>query len=333
MNFNFGKAVINLPASVLNCADATAEQLRVLLWLSSDPSLAQKTAQLAKLADCSQKAARSAIAFWAKHGILTDENEAIPTMADLSGTPAIVQSKPLEDKKKLLQRADELPSYTTTELNALLEKRESLRGLVDEAQQILGKIFNPSELNILIGMHDYLGMQEESIVLLLAHCRNVGKTNLRSIEKYAYKLVDREITEPDALEEEFRIVEALQGFEGEVRRLFGMGKRALTTRESKLLRAWTEFGFGIDAVTKAYEMTVHATNEPSMPYANSILERWHADGLHTLAEIEQAEATKKASPQKTGKQEPTLGNSFDTDDFFEAALRRSFANADNNEQK
>ena len=273
--------------------------------------------------------AKAAITFWTKRGVLTAEDAAISTMADLSDTPPIVTSKAVERKKTLLQRADELPSYTTTELNALLEKRESLRGLVDEAQQILGKMFNPSELNILIGMHDYLGMQEESIVLLLAHCRNIGKTNLRAIEKYAYKLVDREITAPEALEEEFRIAEALQSFEGEVRRLFGMGKRALTTRESKLMRAWTEFGFGIDAVTKAYEMTVHATNEPSMPYTNSILERWHADGLHTLEEIEQAEAAKKEKTgnKKASTQENTLGNSFDTDDFFEAALRRSFANA------
>lgn len=329
MNFNYGNAVLNLPVSVLNASDATAAQLRVLLWLASDLSLTQKPAQLAKLSDCTQKEVKSALAFWKSHGVLTDDATAITTMADLSDAPPVIQAA--TGKKKLLQRADELPSYTTTELNTLLEKRESVRSLVDEAQNILGKIFNPSELNILIGMLDYLGMKEESIVLLLAHCRNIGKTNLRSIEKYAYKLVDREITEPEALEEEFRTVEAMQGFEGEIRRLFGMKSRALTTRESKLMRAWAEFGYGIDVITKAYEMTVHATNEPSMPYANSIIERWHADGLKTIEEIEAAESEKKekAAAKKAGKTgEPVLGSSFDIDDFFEAALRRSYAEKD-----
>ena len=334
MNLNFGNAVLCLPASVLSQSDATAEQMRVLLWLTSDLTLSQKPAQLAKLADCTQKAVKEAIAFWTKCGILVSEGAAVTAMADLSDAPPVI-IKASESKKKLLQRADELPSYTTTELNALLEKRASVRALVDEAQKLLGKMFNPSELNILIGMLDYLGMKEESIVLLLAHCRNIGKTNLRAIEKYAYKLVDREITEPDALEEEFRTVEALQGFEWEVRRLFGMKSRALTTRESKLMRAWVEFGYGIDVVTKAYEMTINATSEPSMPYANSIIERWHADGLNTLEEIEKAEAEnkEKANGKKTGKaNETSLGNSFDTDDFFEAALRRSFAQSNDDKK-
>lgn len=331
MNLNFGNAVINLPASVLCQSDATAEQLRVLLWLASDPSLSQKTSQLAKLADCTQKTAKEAINYWASRGVLTADGAAVTAMADLSGEPTVLSPAPV--KKKLLHRADELPTYNTAELTALMEKRASVRALVNEAQQILGKLFNPSELNILVGMLDYLGMREESIVLLLAHCRNIGKTNLRSIEKYAYKMVDRGITEPDAMEEEIRTLEAMQSFEGEVRRLFGMKSRALTTRESKLLRAWVELGYGIDVVTKAYEMTVNATNEPSMPYANSIIERWHADGLHTLEEIERAEAEQKEKKanKKDGKPVGTvLGNSFDTDDFFEAAMRRSFANSDGN---
>lgn len=335
MNFLYGNAVLNLPASVLTCTDATAEQFRVLLWLASDPTLAQKPAQLAKLADCTQKEAKTAIAFWCTHGVMTSDSMTVLTMADLSAD-APVKTDAQKPPKKRLERADELPNYTTTELNALLEKRESLRALVDAAQQILGKLFNPSELNILIGMHDYLGMKEESVALLLGYCRNIGKTNLRAIEKFAYKMVDRGITEPDAMEEEIRTLEAMYGFEGEVRRLFGMKARALTTRENKLLRAWVEFGYGIDVVTKAYEMTIAATNEPSMPYANSIIERWHADGLKTLDEIEQAEATKseKANSKKAGKPKGNvLGNSFDTDDFFQAALARSFADPNGGEPK
>lgn len=331
MNFNFGHAVLNLPASVLSLTDATAVQLRVLLWLASDLTLADKPRQLAKKASCSQKEATDALLFWASCGVLIRDG-AIPTMA----TPADLSTFPGEiPQHKLLHRANELPIYSSEELTALLEKRISVRALVDEAQQILGKIFNPSELNILVGMLDYLGMKEESIILLLAHSAKIGKTNLRSIEKYAYQLVDRGITEPDALEEEFRTVEAMQGFEGEVRRLFGMKSRALTTQESKMLRSWIQFGYGIDVVTHAYELTVNATGEASVPYANSILERWNADGLHTIEEIKCHDEAKrqKKTAKKGGKTSSSsdLGNSFDTDDFFEAALRRSFAVPEGND--
>ena len=77
-------------------------------------------------------------------------------------------------------------------------------------------------------------------------------------------------------------------------------------------------------------MTVTATGDASLPYTNSILERWNAEGLKTAEEIDasierESEARAKQKGAKTKAQESgTLGNSFDTDDYFEAALKRSF---------
>lgn len=344
MKFNYQQEVLVLPASILN-AGADPAQLRVLLWLASDASLARKVRQLAKLAECDADTARDALRFWQEAGVLTDaEAEALPAMASAEPAPKKETPKPKEEKRTLVRRADELPTYTSVELADLLEARASVRVLVDEAQRILGKLFNPSELNILVGMLDYLALSEESILLLLAHCKKIGKTNLRAIEKYAYSLVDRGITEPAALEEEICILEELHSFEGEIRTLFGMKSRALTTRESTMLRAWRSFGYGIEIVRLAYELTVNATSEPSLPYANAILERWNAEGLRNEEEIRKSleessgEAQgardrgrgrsgrngKRGTGEKTDLGKPALGNSFDTDDFFEAALQRSF---------
>ena len=317
-----------LPGSLLSCCDnATAAQMRVLLWLASDLSLAQKPKQLAKLAGCDAKALQAALDFWVTAGVLLAEEReaaALPAMADVVPTaPAAMEDV---SPKKHLQRADELPNYTATELAELMEQRAGVRALVDEAQHILGKIFNMSDVNILIGMLDYLGMSEESVLMLLAHCVRIEKKGLRAIEKYAIRLADRGITEPAALEEEFRVLEALHSFEGQVRAMFGMKSRALTARESKILRGWLSFGYGIDVVRLAYERTVNATNEPSVFYANAILERWHSEGLNTAEAIEAAlaeEASKKEAAIGENGQS-ILGNSFDTDDFFEAALQRSF---------
>lgn len=331
MKFNYQQEVLVIPASVLT-AGADATQLRVLLWLASDTTLLRKTRQLAKLADCDADAARAAIAFWQRAGVIAQEagEDSVPAMASAEADSSIAvetaeksaevgQGGKSAEKRTLLRRADELPSYTQEELGNLLEARASLRVLMDEAQRTMGKMFNTMETNILVGMLDYLGMPEESILLLLAHCVRIGKDSMRAVEKYAISLVDRGIREPAALEEEIRVLEALHSFEGEVRKLFGMGKRALTTREKKMLRAWTELGYGIEAVQLAYEVTVHATKEPSVPYTNAILERWNAEGLHTEEEIRRS----LEKPKKRVK-EPTFGNSFDTDDFFEAALKRSF---------
>ncbi len=320
MKWNYGHEVLTVPASVLTKTGADAVQLRVLLWLASDLSLTEKPVQLARLCDCDQKAARDAVRYWVEQGVLLKDGAekleaAVPAMAEVR--------EPVEKKTKkpVLRRADELPNYSTTELAELLEKRDGLRLVVDEAQRIIGKMFNPSEMNVLVGMLDYLAISEEGILMILAHCKKIGKTNLRSIEKYAISLADREITEPQALDEEFRTVEAMHSFEGEIRTIFGMKSRALTAKESKMLRAWVTYGYGVDVIRQAYEITVNATGEPSLPYANAILERWHAEGLNTLDDILRAIEAERA--EKSG--ETTLGKSFDTDDLFEAALKRSFS--------
>lgn len=327
MKLNFRQDVLVLPATVLSCCEtADAVSMRVLLWLASDLSLAQKPRQLAKLAGCKEKELRDVLDFWTEQGVLCADSlqdDSVAVMATPAAAPTGAQ-EPKTEKRTLVRRADTLPTYTSTELADMIEKRQGMRELIDEAQQILGKMFNPAEVNILVGMVDYLGMDEDCILLLLAHCKNLGKTNLRAIEKYAYSLVDVGVTDSAALEERIHHLEMMHTFEGEVRALFGMKSRALSAKEKRMLAAWNEHGYDIEIVKRAYEITVNATNEASPAYANAILERWYSEGLLTAEAIDARLAQEAA---KKGDGEVGFGNSFDTDDFFEAAIRRSFGDS------
>lgn len=325
MKLNFQQDVFVLPASVLShCGEADATAMRVLLWLASDLSLAEKPKQLAKLADCDVRAVKASLTFWQFAGVLVKESEedAIPVMAEATTAAKRTEKKTAAEpaeKKQLLQRADEMPVYTTDEITKMLETRATMRLLIDEAQREIGKMFNSNDINIIVGMKDYLGLSEEAILLILAHCKRIGKKTMRAAEQYAFSLVNRGISEAEQVNEAIRAAEVMHSFEGEVRALFGMKSRALTSRESKMLEKWISFGYGIDVVKLAYEMTVSATNEASVPYANAILERWNADGLQNLSQIQEALDAEKAKKEN----KPHEG-SFDTDDFFEAALKKGF---------
>ena len=76
LKWNYGQGVLVLPASVLS-ADATPQQLRVLLWLASDPTLSEKPAQLAKLADTDRATVQSSLEFWKSCDVLTTAGEEI----------------------------------------------------------------------------------------------------------------------------------------------------------------------------------------------------------------------------------------------------------------
>ena len=71
----------------------------------------------------------------------------------------------------------------------------------------------------------------------------------------------------------------------------------------------------------AYDITVDNTQSPSPSYANAILKKWNEAGLRTEDEVKAYLEDNKKQNSKTEKEG---GASFDTDDFFDAALRRTF---------
>ena len=143
---------------------------------------------------------------------------------------------------------------------------------------------------------------------------------MRYAEKMAISLYDEGITTLPALQECLKQKEQMEEVEGKIRTLFGMSSRALTTKERKQINTWLfTHHYGMDVITKAYEIAVDAIGKSSIPYTNSILERWAVAGLRTLEEIQKAEEARTAP-----KTPASPGNSFDTDDFFDAALKRSF---------
>lgn len=342
--WNYGQGVLVLPSTVPE-ADATPEQLRVLLWLASDPTLFAKPAQLARLAGADRDEIGEILDFWQSVGVLSDGKEvqeskkaqkkptksATDTKKATSATEAksTAEAKPAaEAKSAFLARADELPNYSTAELSDLLEKSQSLRMLVNEAQNIWGKVFNPYEAQLLVGLSDYLRLDNEYILLLLAHSKRIGKKSLREVERYALRLVDDGVTDAAALEEFVKRTEARRPLQGKIRAMFGLGSRSFTAKENAMLDNWISYGYGEDIIRRAYEITVGAINEPSLPYANSILERWHSEGLDTAAQIDA-----KLDAEREKKGQAVMTGSFDTDDFFEAALKRSYSTTDASTEK
>ncbi len=319
LKWNYGQSVLVLPASVLS-SDATAEQLRVLLWLAEDASLSGKPAQLAKLADVDKSALSDILDYWKSCGVLTDGKETEVVSSQKATKKKTTESVEKNPPKRVLQRADELPTYNTEELSDMMEKRASLRILLDACQNIFGKMFNPHEINILFGMVDYLKLEDEYILILLAHCKRLEIKSFRQVERYAISLIDKGITTADSLDAHLQEMEAAHQLEGTIRQMFGLKSRALTAKERGAIEKWASYGYGEDVIRRAYEITVNSTGNASIPYANSILERWHSEGLKTVEEIDQRQTEERA--EKEGK--TTFGNSFQTDDFFKAALEKSF---------
>ena len=315
IEFNFGTRVSVLPASVIDKLESASKlDLRVLFALSLSDNSSMTPAALAEKLGASEGDVSRSVEFWSRAGVINVASDTeIPTKTTIE-TKA--------EKSVVVRRSDEIPSYTTEELTAILSKRKETSFFVDECQKELGKIFNTREINIVLGLIDYLGMEFEYVLTLLKYCRGIGKRSMSYAEKLAFGFVDEGIDTPDALKARIEELEAIAQNENAVRRLFGLKARALTAKEKKFLSNWfVKFGFNIDVVEYAYEKTVSSTGEASLAYANKILERWRDEGLKTLDDIRRSDDEYKAKKAQESKDQQS--GSFDTDDFFEASLKRS----------
>ena len=299
-------AVVPVPADGSLWKNATRDQLALLLVLMAEGECTPQ--MLCEKSGVSEKNLESALKYWMDADILSVEGIAAGKGETYRAT---VTRRP--------DRAAELPHYNTDEAAKYLESHPAASNLIDCCQQELGKIFNTSEAEIVIGLLDYLSLDPEYILLLFAHCAKWGMKSLRYIEKMAITLHDAGIVTYDQLDLHLKKADRVSRVEYALRDLFGIGKRALIKRERDAFFRWVaEWEMPLDVITRAYEITVGSTKEPSVPYTNAILEKWHAKGLTTLEAVEEEEAQRNPASGKGG-----MGN-FDTDDFFEAALRRSY---------
>ena len=339
IHINYGQKTVALPAvdpAIL--ARATADDLRVLLCLCaadvppSGESMDELCAAVGRLAGCGAMTAAASVAFWRGIGVL----ELSGTVADTKmAPPAKVTSQPVAENVTVRRSADQLPHYTTSELADLLESRPEARENIDECHRIWGSLLNSQEINTILALSDYLGLEWDYILSLMARCvedmdKLGARHSMRYVEKQALAYYDEGIHTLDALQDKFRALDKLRSTEGHLRTLFGMGERKLTPRETKYFSTWLhEFGFDYEIIELAYNVAVDAKGEPKMSYINSVLANWNKDGLRTPEAIEEAQLLFRADRDRkrvaaTSKPASTeTDGSFNTENFFEAAVRRS----------
>ncbi len=325
----YGNQVFVLPQKVCSrLASATREELAVLLSVLAEPEFSPS--DRASALNLTEKMFLDALAVWQREGILSiteaGNTETVPAAKNTAaGKPA--EAAPVKTPaKKSVHTRKELPHYAAADAADYLEHHEEIKSLVDCCQNISGDMFSTAETEILIGMHDYLALSPEYIMLLFAHAKKLGKRSVRYVETLAIRFFDEGVTGYKELEERLQTIEKVDSAEQYIRQLFGLNSRALIAKEKAMVEKWIlTMRYDRSVIEKAYEVTISNTGKPSISYANAVLENWYKAGLGTLEEIEAsiAEYQKNKEAEKTGETRPA-GSSFDTDEFFEAALRRSY---------
>ena len=327
MKINYGTGVATLPTAALGSLDrATKADIKLLFLLCAEPNLLSGENSDECLGRISERVGISAaqvgasLAFWRGAGVLDIEDEG--ERAEPSVTASGAEDKPAADAETLsannspsaevtplpgtdaapvgkvtVTRArtrmlDEIPNYTSDELERFLTEQKDAANYLDECQSIWGGIFNQRDTAMVISLVNTWGFSWDYVLTLLAYGNkyfkerdNQGKS-LHFVYRLASNYHKEGILTDEALRQKFVEEEKLKDFEHRIRSMFGLGVRNLTPREKKYFSTWLyEYKYGPEVIEIAYNITVDTKGSPNMSYTNGILKNWYEEGLTTAEAI------------------------------------------------
>lgn len=287
--------LIIIPRDVLpHIKNASAEELKTLLYFFAEPE--STVADAARELGMTVSATESAIAFW-------------------RGASVFAESE--GKKKKVASDTSAYRNYDSQTLSEALIKQSDFAMLNDFVCERLSKsVLTKNDLSALFYLYDFARIPVPVLCGIIEDCCSSGKANMQYIFKASLSLYEQGIDTYEKLENYLTRKAEINSNIGKLRKLCGMGDRALTSKEKKTFDVWFgEWAFGFDVVELAYEKTVDATGKVSINYMNTILRRWYDSGFATVEDINTGDSSRKAGTD----------SSLDgSDEFIEAALSRGF---------
>ncbi len=297
-------------------AEATADELRVLLALIAHGEEPIDEGKLAMLAKTSKSRTKAAIALFEEEGIIeelsSDENIVYEFKAKKSEATSLETAKSIRDN--------------------------DLHELLAECENLLGGSFGYRDAAIITGLAEK-GITSEYILTMLGYLVSSRKrVTSAMLERETLAKIDKGITTLEELEVYIEDKTKEVSGEMEIRRLFGIYGRTLSPTERKFIKKWfEEYGYSAAIIGEAYDICVNSTASLSFSYIDTVLTGWHDKGCKTLAECkDEAEAhrneykvkkTKKKVKEQADTNKPKYTD-FDIDEAVANALARSYGNDD-----
>lgn len=164
-----------------------------------------------------------------------------------------------------------------------VETSKEMHFMMQEAQVILCRPLSSADSAVLITLHDNEGLPPDVILMLLQYCASVGKTNMRYISKIGVSWAESGVDNIQKAEkkiEELNVKNlAWRSFES----VIGIDHRAPTETESEAVSRWiNDWKFDESMIKEAYDRCVNMNGRYVLKYMDSIIKRWHNQGVLTI---------------------------------------------------
>ncbi|MBQ8743372.1 MAG: DnaD domain protein [Clostridia bacterium] len=293
LDINFGYGVLSLPEKTAELLkDMSHSEIRLLVYIASDKQRCTDFSETdaSVLLGLSENEIRIAL------GKLVDMGLVLHRVSEDKNNVTVRTKQVAQRGVTVVKAGVDTPSYTGAEIESLFSQRSELGRLVEDCQRILGKMFTLIEINRVINLADQYRLSCDYITTLCLFAVKIGRPTVPYVEKTALGLYNDGIVSLSELEIRLAEMEEISTLESFVRKLFGLGTRKLTSKESKFIEQWVRMKYSQEMIELAYEIAVNNTSSPSMPYTNKTLINWSEAGYATpeqaLAALEKFRSTK-----------------------------------------
>lgn len=299
-------AVFAVPQSVVDNYIKLANEaaVKVLLFTLRNSGKSFSSDEIASALNLNENQVEEAFLFWENANIISKNKNT--EQSDLEQTIVKAPEK-VRNKNSIPSGA----SYNLkpTEIAERVKNSEDVRVMFTMAESSFGRPLNHTEQRSFIWMHDYIGMPADALITIAAYCISIDKGNVKYIETLVSDWSEKGINTLEQVQEEIRIQEEKNSFNGRIMKAFGMTRRP-TARQQEFIDIWRSKGYSLELIEYACEKTIEAIDKINFPYINKILENWYSQGLITKSKIDAEKSVRKNNNDEKGND-----HSYDLNDY------------------
>lgn len=300
--------VVAIPREIIDkyICDSNGAQIKVLLWIFINTGRSFDASNIAKELSISEREAQSALEYWA---------ERIDFISSSDKTDSTVKAT-----KKAVDNTLNHEIFVTRYKRpgiAYVAQRvgqsDDIGFLMQEAQNILGRPISGGDSGTLLMLHDNDGLPVEVIVMLLQYAAGVGKTGMKYIQKTGASWATEGIDTVEKADKKIHnLSETSKAWKNFVH-IIGIDGRAPTTKEEEAVYRWfCDWRVTDDLIKEAYDRCVNANGKYILGYIDSIIKRWHKQGVVTIGE---AMAEKFRPERKIRSTAENSGASYNIEEY------------------
>jgi len=279
---------------------------------NKDPSLTVNHQTIAKHLDIPLSDVLDAWDFWEKKGVIRkkylDEEDKTKYAVEFLNLKQLYIHNHYVQKQN---EAESFPASYTCSPEDLVQANQipEIRKMFSYINEILRRELVPHEKKqVLEWLYNY-NMSTEIIVRAFMYAIEQNKfKNKRSIIRFVEGIIrnwyDNKITNMDELDEYLERTDSRYLKYDRIFKALGLHFRLPTEAEKKAMNTWLEeWNFPMEVILKACENSKKTAN-PNINYIDSILHKWHQEGIRALQDLEKKESIVQHAAAKSENKTP-----------------------------